>query len=88
MTVRHVVTWNMPGCLPESDPAEFDNRKDARDYLISVFRDWGAADGPHSAEFEDKADRMELSGDAEAFSDDFYWDAPDGYVYSIERWDD
>ena len=37
----YVAGWNIPGCLPESDPAIFDNETDAIRYLSdTVDRFW------------------------------------------------
>lgn len=32
--------WNMPACLPESDPGEFNTWESARDYLVSELNNW------------------------------------------------
>lgn len=34
VTPRWVAGWNMPGYMPDSKPAEFDNFEDARDYIV------------------------------------------------------
>lgn len=31
--MRYVAMWNMSGCLPEMEPAEFDTFEEARDYI-------------------------------------------------------
>jgi hypothetical protein len=31
-----VAGWNMPGCMPDSDPAIFETFEDARDYIVSA----------------------------------------------------
>ena len=36
---RYIVGWNMPGYLPESEPAEFDDFYDATQYLIATLDD-------------------------------------------------
>ena len=39
--VTYIAGWNIPGCLPESDPAIFDNETDAIRYLTdTVERFW------------------------------------------------
>lgn len=36
---RYVAGWNIPGCLPESEPAEFDSLLEAKIYLVrELFR--------------------------------------------------
>ena len=40
--VLYIAGWNMPGYLPETDPAIFDNETDATRYLSdTVDRFWG-----------------------------------------------
>lgn len=34
-TLRYVAGWNMPGYMPDSEPAEFDDCDDAREYIAS-----------------------------------------------------
>ena len=35
---RWVAGWNMPGYLPDSEPAEFDNAEDAKQYIIDAVK--------------------------------------------------
>lgn len=47
---KWIAGWNMPGYLPESEPAEFDDWQDAMTYLhdsIGRFWDEDASDGQH-----------------------------------------
>ena len=37
-TARWVAGWNMPGYLPDSEPAEFDNAEDAKQYIIDAVK--------------------------------------------------
>ena len=57
-TERWVAGWNMPGYMPDTEPAEFDNAEDAKQYIIdSVKR---AED-----ETEDETEAETLCGFAE-----------------------
>lgn len=35
---RFVAGWNMPGYMPDSEPAEFDNAEDAKQYIIDTVK--------------------------------------------------
>lgn len=51
----YVAGWNMPGCLPEMEPAEFETLAEAWDYLAEeIARDAAEVDGaPYSqADFD------------------------------------
>lgn len=37
-TPRFVAGWNMPGYMPDSEPAEFDNAEDAKQYIIDTVK--------------------------------------------------
>lgn len=37
-TPRFVAGWNMPGYMPDSEPAEFDNAEDAKQYIIDTIK--------------------------------------------------
>lgn len=82
----YIVGSNFPGCLPDSEPAEFDNERDARNYMRDEFRRYAAESDNeiHEAEFDKFADDMEFYGDAAMGGGDSYWDGPDGMVYFIE----
>jgi hypothetical protein len=37
MTTKWIAGWNIPGCLPDMEPAEFDTEQEAIDWLISEY---------------------------------------------------
>lgn len=85
----YIAGWNLPGCLPDSPPAAFDNEKAARDYMCSEFRRFAqetfeGGDIIGADKFAMFADMMEFHGDAAMGKGDSYWDGPDGLVYFIE----
>ena len=57
-TPRFVAGWNMPGYLPDGEPAEFDNAEDAKQYIIETVK--RAED-----ETEDETEAETLCGFAE-----------------------
>jgi len=92
--------WNMPGCLPESDPTIFTNLDDARAYLADEL-DRAAGELAESDTDECYSswdDVASMEGSAEIVRNDrdgdVTWSAmrggwstiePDGYAYYIER---
>lgn len=79
------VGWNFPGCLPDNPAEEFDNEKEAREYLYQRFCEFAQEDSTNAGEFGRMADEMEFhNADALAFGGDSYFDGPDGMVYFIE----
>ena len=42
MRVKYVVIECFPGCMPENEPAEFTNRRDAESYAYQTARDYVA----------------------------------------------
>lgn len=89
--VRWIAGWNQPGCLPDSEPADFATRLDAVDYmqeeldriadsLYGEDRDGEAEEFSSSAAF--------LRGSDAQVDGDWSCTMPDGYVYFIESVDD
>ena len=84
-TARWAAGWNMPGYLPDSEPAEFDNAEDAKQYIIDAVK--RAED-----ETEDETEAETLCGFAEDINletaDEFsaqcgayvYWVREDGVM--------
>lgn len=66
---HYVAGYNMPGYMPDSDPATFDDAEDAREYLAACMRDDAATfdprefpeDGKTAADLETVADNLESS---------------------------
>ena len=50
----YVAGWNIPGCLPESDPAIFDNETDAIRYLSDTVDRFWDEDGEQDKDLADK----------------------------------
>lgn len=86
MPYRYIVGSNFPGCLPDSEPAEFETELDARNYMRDQFRRFAdeSDNAIDAAEFDRFADDMEFHGDAAMGGGDSYWDGPDGMVHFIE----
>ena len=40
----YVAGWNLPGCLPEMDPATFETEAAARDWLVDEMNEFGDDD--------------------------------------------
>jgi hypothetical protein len=91
-TPRYVAGWNMPGYLPDSEPAEFDSADDAdeaRSYLADEMR--SAADTLYeddtnadvAAELREAADALENLATADAGAE--YGQTIAGYHYWITQ---
>jgi hypothetical protein len=88
MPYKYVAMWNLPGCLPEMEPAEFDNAVDAFDFMADSLID------VHNAEYEfdtgtiaysNAAYECETKAQSGVIGEpDWQWHAPNGYVYSVE----
>ena len=83
----YVVMWNLPGCLPEMEPATFGTLYEAQDMLeadlYQCMDECAARDGKQSVidAWQDLVfDVRQIAADT-----DLPWNAtgPDGYVYSI-----
>lgn len=73
---HYVAGYNMPGYMPDSEPAAFDDAEDAREYLAACMRDDAATldprefpeDGKTAADLETAADNLE-SSDCEEYGE-------------------
>lgn len=89
--VRWIAGWNQPGCLPDSDPADFDTRLEAVEYMISEFERLASAEGaPDTDEIAEEYEAAAIflrEHDADVDGD---WNTTlsDGYVYFIESTED
>ena len=88
-TPRYVAGYNMPGYLPDSDPAGFDSADDARSYLADEMRCFAdqAADDEESqreaAELREAADALDASKGTEygqTIAGYHYWITQDGSI--------
>ena len=81
---KYVAGWNMPGCLPEAEPAEFDSFDEAREYIQEEFR--RRADDCDSDQDEEHdaylSGEYDLDNRAGPFTTS---EMPNGYVYWVER---
>lgn len=82
--VRYIAGWNMPGYMPDGEPAEFDDVDDAKRYIIEAIK--RAED---EAETEEKAEMLcafaedvnMQNGEFSARCGDYvYWVTRDGYI--------
>jgi hypothetical protein len=82
----YIAMWNMPGCLPEMEPAEFGTFEHARDFIVDelgrVVDNLLVQDCPLTAQGVEIAIE-ELRGFTGPFS--VVPDAHDGYVYSVDK---
>lgn len=58
---RIVAGWNMPGYMPDSDPAEFDNFEDARAYIAEELRN--VAEGEFNGLDDEQRDAIKTLAD-------------------------
>jgi hypothetical protein len=76
--------WNLPGCLPEMEPMQFDTVEDARNALLDEINRM-----MHTPDFGTEAQWHYMwHSIAHTPSHDVpnnNWRGPDGYVYSIVR---
>lgn len=84
--MKYIVGWNMPGYMPETDPVEFDDFAEAREYLVEELdrsTDMIADSGTYSeADFQEAEGAIAQVKDAQV---PVHIDFPDGYVYWIEE---
>lgn len=83
-TPRFVAGWNMPGYMPDSEPAEFDNADDAKRYIIDQIKE----DEDAAATEEDEAEAEDLAALAEEVnleSDEFTTRTVGGYCYWVRE---
>ena len=77
--MAYIAMWNVPGCLPEVDPVEFDTLAEARVFL-SLEIDRAIDDLPECDQAA--AERALASFDSEDSADTFYLC---GYVYTARK---
>lgn len=72
IATRYVAGYNMPGYLPDSEPCEFDNQEDAKDYIISVIERL-LEDLPETTYLSEQYESLldEMANQPDAFDDDF-----------------
>ena len=81
MDTKYVAVWNIPGCLPEMEPMEFDSFDEAKRAIIDALKE--AEDG---AETEAEAEKFcHLAEDVNLESGPFAAYAPDGYAYCVQN---
>lgn len=83
-----VAGWNMPGFLPEAQPAGFSDCDDARKYIARQMRDY--AESLDGDEYKERADALReeakgLEQSAESEPESEYGETVGGYHYWIER---
>lgn len=76
---KYIAGWNLPGCIPEMEPAEFDTLEEARDFLLEEINWAYAPDDPTDPSLW-AAVRDEIHNKPEESP----WNTPDGYVWWIE----
>ena len=78
-TPRFVAGWNMPGYMPESEPAEFADADDAKSYIVESIKN-----AEDSAENEEHAEALAgFAEDINLENDEFSVHGPDGFVYWV-----
>ena len=78
--IVYVALWSLPGCLPEMEPARFDNFTDAKQFLVDEAKDIRDRCENDSDAFawEDVAIEIDHASDAPVIKT-----APDGYIYKV-----
>lgn len=82
-TVNFVAGWNMPGYLPEMEPAGFETFDEAKRFIIDELKsveDSTAADGNETAAEE----ACSLAEDVNLESGPFTTGEVEGYVYWVD----
>lgn len=59
-TPRFVAGWNMPGYMPDSEPASFDNVEDAREYVADEMANWLESQCSEGVECEDLRHALQI----------------------------
>lgn len=83
----YIAMWNLPGCLPEMEPAQFDNAVDAFDFMADELIELHNAEyavNPGTVDYTNAAFDCEQKSQSGVIGEpDWYWHAPNGYVYSV-----
>jgi hypothetical protein len=78
-----LVTWNMPGYLPESEPIEFSVWEEAREFLLSEF---STIDESHGDPEEEALEARGCYVEVAALPVDTEWSGEVGtYTYSLSE---
>ena len=87
----YVAMWNLPGCLPEMEPMQFDTPEEAREALLEEVnrcREHAEDVGPSNDPDDDNATKWHEMWHSikNAPKHDLCnnWMGPDGYAYSID----
>ena len=83
-TPRFVAGWNMPGYMPDSEPAEFDNAEDAKRYILDEI----ASHAENTTNEDDAETLTAFAEDVNLESDEFsaqclnyvYWVTEEGGI--------
>lgn len=79
--MSYVFMYNVPGCLPDMEPEEFDSFEEAKQACIEELT--YAAD---PVEDEQLAEELtSIAEDVNLESGEFWLSAPDGYNYSVSE---
>lgn len=82
--MKYVACWNMPGYLPEAEPAEFETFDEAKRYIIDELKE---QEDRHGGELEDEDSAATLcfaAEEANLESGPFETgEMPDGYTYWV-----
>lgn len=82
LTPRYVAGWNMPGYMPDNEPAEFDNKEDAKEYIIETLKRFEdeAQEGGEAETYCHGAEDINLAGDtfSQQIGNYVFWVTQDG----------
>jgi hypothetical protein len=81
---KYVAGWNMPGYLPEMEPAEFDSFEEAKAFIVDELEDQanGHDEGDEEGDaYEREVRFLQRDGIDGPFSTP---EMPDGYTYWVD----
>lgn len=81
--MKYIAGWNMPGCLPEMEPAEFKTFEEAKQYVVDELEAClDACDDESDPDLIDEWATEEASARLETGPFETF-PCPDGYVYWV-----
>ena len=84
--MEYTALWNMPGCLPEMEPATFESFDEAKRFLIDEMKTQEDIYGCEGDSENDAEEFCHTAEDVNLWSSPCCTDImPDGYVYCIDE---
>ena len=79
-----IADYNKPGCLPESEPSEFEEFEDARDYIVDCIQQ----SIYFFEETDTEKDLLSLQEKVKELTEPFEVSGADGYIYWVDTADE